>query len=201
MCIRMLGHTHASFFTDREARESLTWMLQTMWKGWAGGATGNKSESGGHTASLILKPLVQWTRMPDLTDVCNTGKEKANPSSLTWPEWASNPSPSLATKLANFFAIKSKSSCAQRGHRHHHHHHHHHVKLNPTFSVAELLKCSLLHTHASLSQSSSRKLVTWRFVPSAIFFSPISLSSLCNHALPVSTSVQMCPSVWLSVPC
>ncbi len=198
MCIRMLGHTHASFFTDWEARESLIWMLQMMWKGWVGGATGNNSESGSHTASLILKPLVQWTTMPDLTDVCNTGKEKANPSSRTWPEWASNPSPSLATKLANFFAIKSKSSCAQRGHRHHHHQH---VKLNLTLSIAELLKCSLLHTHASLSQSSSRNLVTWRFVPSAKNFSPISLSLLCDHAMSVSTSFQMCPSVWLSAPC
>ncbi len=62
------------------------------------------------TASTTLKPLVQFSKVPELSAVCCTGNEKVKPISRDWPATGRNPSPSLATKLESSFAIKSNSS-------------------------------------------------------------------------------------------
>jgi len=51
--------------------------------------------------------------MPEETDICFTGNENVNPSSLLSCEIL-EPSPSLAMKSFNEDAIKSKRSCRQK---------------------------------------------------------------------------------------
>jgi len=59
------------------------------------------------------KPFVHLIKMPEETDICFTGKENVNPSSLL-PCEILEPSPSLTMKSFNEDAIKSKRSCRQQ---------------------------------------------------------------------------------------
>lgn len=58
-------------------------------------------------------PFVHFIKMPEETDICLTGKENVNPSSLLMPIENSEPSPSLSMKSFNEEAMKSKRSCKQ----------------------------------------------------------------------------------------
>ena len=58
-------------------------------------------------------PFVHLIKMPEDTDICFTGKENVNPSSLLSCEIL-EPSPSLAMNSFNEEAMKSKRSCKQQ---------------------------------------------------------------------------------------
>lgn len=98
-----------------------------------------------HTASSTLKPLVQWMTMPDLTDVCRTGKENANPASLISPECATNLPVSESTKAASVPAIKSKRSCTTKPC--------HQINTSPCIHVSHIPKDHIELKHHSLRLS------------------------------------------------
>ena len=60
--------------------------------------------------SSMSNPFVHLIKTPDDIDVCFTGKENVNPSSLLVSE-VSESSPSLSTNSFNDEAMKSKRSC------------------------------------------------------------------------------------------
>ena len=59
------------------------------------------------------KPFVHFIRMPDETEVCFTGNENVNPSSLLLTDESSG-SPSFSTNSFSEEAIKSNRSCHQK---------------------------------------------------------------------------------------
>lgn len=66
------------------------------------------------TMSSMAKPLVHLIRMPDNTDICFTGNENVNPSSiLLTADSSENPS-SFSTNSFRDEAIKSKRSCQKK---------------------------------------------------------------------------------------
>lgn len=62
--------------------------------------------------SSIANPFVHLIRIPEDTDICLTGKENVNPSSLLF-DGSSNSLPSLSRKRSNTDAMKSKRSYMQ----------------------------------------------------------------------------------------
>jgi len=61
------------------------------------------------TISSMEKPLVHFIKSPELRDVCFTGKENVNPSSLV--ETGESFPSFFSTNCLNDAAIKSNSSC------------------------------------------------------------------------------------------
>ena len=63
-------------------------------------------------------PFVHFNKMPEETDICFTGKENVNPSSLLLSGESSEPSPSFSMNSFNEEAMKSKRSCKQQNQLH-----------------------------------------------------------------------------------
>lgn len=66
--------------------------------------------------SSMENPFVHFNKVPDDTDICFTGKENVNPSSLLLSNESSEISPSLSMNSFNDEAIKSNRSCKQLKH-------------------------------------------------------------------------------------
>lgn len=66
------------------------------------------------TMSLMTNPFVHFNKVPDETDVCLTGKENVNPSSLVMSSECSGTSLSLSTNSFSDEAIKLNRSCRNR---------------------------------------------------------------------------------------
>lgn len=65
----------------------------------------------------MANPFVHFIRMPDKTDVCFTGNENVNPSSLLLTGENSEFCASFSTNSLSDEAIKSKRSCKKNGHQ------------------------------------------------------------------------------------
>ena len=59
-------------------------------------------------------PFAHFIKMPEQTDICFTGKENVNPSSLLLSSESSEPSPSLSMNSFTEEAMKSKRSCKKQ---------------------------------------------------------------------------------------
>ena len=63
-------------------------------------------------------PFVHFNKMPEETDICFTGKENVNPSSLLLSSESSEAFPSFSMNSFNEEAMKSKRSCKQQNQLH-----------------------------------------------------------------------------------